>query len=117
MNGELTLLNEEYHTKSYTTYEMSQDAANDNEELLADKNALIVEIQKLFESNHELQSQVIEADNAFSAYLEHESRWHYAYWSSGSIRSIVAAKVRQRLLTERIKLLDDWLKREEGDMW
>lgn len=117
IDGELTLLSEERIMKSYTTYEMSQDAAREIEELLVDKNALINEVIKRTDSNHELQRQVVDADMAFSAYLDSETSWHYTYWSDGSIRSIAASAVKKRLLSERIKILEDWLNRDEGDMW
>jgi hypothetical protein len=117
MDGELTLLNEERLMKSYTTYEMSQGAAREIAELLVDKNSLIDEVLKRTDSNHELQRQVVDADMAFSVYLDCETSWHYTYWSDGSIRSIAASAVKKRLLSERIKILEDWLNRDEGDMW
>lgn len=117
IDGELTLLNEERILKSYTTYEMTQDAAREIEQLLVDKSTLIDEVLKRTDSNPELQRQVIDADMAFSAYLDSETDWHYTYWSDGSIRSIAASAVKKRLLSERIKILEDWLNRDEGDMW
>lgn len=117
MGGELTLLNEERFMKSYTTYEMSQDAANDIGELLIDKNALVDEVLKRADSSRELQRQVVDADMAFSVYLDCETSWHYTYWSGGSIRSIAASAVKKRLLSERIKILEDWLNRDESDLW
>ena len=117
MDDELTLLNEEHMVKSFTTYDMTQDAAREIEELLAVKNALMEEVLKRTDANHELQRQVIDADAAFAVYLDSETSWHYTYWSGGSIRSIAALAVKKRLLSERIKILEDWLNRDEGEMW
>lgn len=116
-DGELTLLSEERLLKPYTTYEMTEQAAKDIDELLAEKDALITEMKKKFDSNHQLQSQVIDADRAFITYLESETRLHFTFWSSGSIRSIASSTVKKRLLNERIKLLEDWLNRDEGEIW
>jgi hypothetical protein len=96
---------------------MTQDAAREIEELLAVKNALMEQVLKRTDANHELQRQVIDADAAFAVYLDSETSWHYTYWSGGSIRSIAALAVKKRLLSERIKILEDWLNRDEGEMW
>lgn len=117
MDGELALLKEERMAKSFTTYDMSQDAAMEIEELLAVKNDLIEKVLKRTSANHELQRQVIDADAAFTAYMDSETSWHYTYWSGGSIRSITASDVKKRLLSERVRILEDWLNRGEGEMW
>lgn len=117
MDGELTLLNEEQIAMSITTYDMTRDAAREIDELLAVKNALMEEVLKRTDANHELQRQVIDADAAFAVYLDSETSWHYTYWSGGSMRGIAALAVKKRLLSERIKILEDWLNRDEGDMW
>lgn len=117
MNDELTLVNEERMAKSLTTYDMTQDAAREIEELVAVKNALIEQVLGRTDANRELQRQVIDADAAFGVYLDSETSWHYTYWSGGSIRSIAALAVKKRLLSERVKILEDWLNRDEGDMW
>ncbi|MCP9801547.1 hypothetical protein [Synechococcus sp. RedBA-s] len=116
-NGKLALTHEEKRTKSYTTREMNQDVSRDIDELLTIKNDLFTEVLNSLNSHQELREQAIEADTAFRSYLDNETAWHSNLFSGGSIRGIAGAKVKMRLLNERNKLLEDWLKREEGDMW